>query len=125
MPDTLPNQDLDLTLLNEIADGNDAFIVESIDLLLQQTPELLQLISDSIAEKDWENTGASAHKLKSTIGFFGMLNTQELLQQVESACIAGGEDPDNVILNFSEVKSTMAVNMIALAKIKAEIQARL
>ena len=36
------NLDLDLTYLNEIADGSDEFIIESIDVFLDQTPVILQ-----------------------------------------------------------------------------------
>ena len=49
MPDSHPNQDLDLTFLYEIADGSDEFVVESIDMLLQQAPEMLQSIDAALA----------------------------------------------------------------------------
>ena len=51
MPDTPSNQDLDLSFLYEIADGSNEFIIESIDMLLQQTPEQLKNIGDSIFSK--------------------------------------------------------------------------
>jgi len=125
MSDTYPNQDLDLTLLNEIADGSNEFMVESIDMFMQQTPELLQLINDSITQKDWAVAGASAHKLKPTLGFFGMLDTQELIQQIEHACKEGGKDPGNIITKFNQVKSTVAANIITLTKLRAELAATL
>jgi HPt (histidine-containing phosphotransfer) domain-containing protein len=125
MSDTYPNQDLDLALLNEIADGSDEFIVESIGMFLEQTPELLKLISDYMAQGDWLNAGLTSHKMKANLGFFGMLNTQALIQQVELACKAGGQNPYDIIVKFNQAKSTIATNMITLAKLKAETESRL
>src|ERR1700742_3462980 len=120
MPDFNPDQDLDLSLLNEIADGSNEFIIESIDMFMQQTPQLLNEVSDLIARGDWANAGATAHKLKPNLGFFGMLNTQALIQDVELACKAGGANPYDIITKFNQVKSTIAKNMMALAKIREE-----
>jgi len=125
MSEQFPNQDLDLSLLNEIADGSDEFIVESITMFLEQTPELLKQVSDLIAQKDWLNAGLTAHKMKANLGFFGMLDTQELIQQVERACKAGGENPYSIIVKFNQAKATIAVNMVTLAKLRDEMRAGL
>ena len=91
MPETPLNQDLDLTFLYEIADGSDEFVVESIDMLLKQTPEALQNIEHVNKIQDWVRAAAAeAHKLKRPMGFFGMLISQALLQDVELLCKAGG-----------------------------------
>jgi len=122
MPD---NEDLDLTLLNEIADGSDEFIIESIDMFLQQTPEILKIIDDSMDELDWITAAASAHKIKATLGFFGMLTTQALVQEVELACKAGAENPYQIIEKYNQVKSNLAINTLALIKLKAALEAGL
>jgi HPt (histidine-containing phosphotransfer) domain-containing protein len=118
MPDFTPDQDLDLSLLNEIADGSNEFIIESIDMFMQQTPLLLNEVSDLIARGDWPTAGSTAHKLKPNLGFFGMLNTQALIQEVEMACKAGGANPYGIITKFNEAKSAIAKNMVALAKVR-------
>lgn len=120
MPDSLPQQDLDLTFLYEIADGSNEFIVESIDMLLQQAPELLQSIDEAIKSKDWVTAAASAHKLKPSMGFFGMLISQDLLQDIERLCKAGAQDPDMIAALFSEVNQLISNNITALTRIKLE-----
>jgi len=125
MSDNFPDQDLDLSLLNEIADGSDEFIVESIDMFLQQTPEILKAINDHMEEMDWMAAGLAAHKIKATLGFFGMNATQALIQQVELACKAGGQNPYEIIEKFNKAKSNISVNSVTLAKLKAEAAARL
>lgn len=125
MSDFSPDQDLDLSLLNEIADGSNEFIIESIDMFMAQTPELLNEVSDLIARGDWTNAGMTAHKLKPNLGFFGMLNTQALIQQVELACKAGGQNPYDIITKFNQAKSTIAKNMVALARVREDINRQL
>ena len=125
MPDLSQNLDLDLTLLKEIADGSDEFVIESIGLFIEQTPESLQDISNAIAARDWENAGANAHKIKSTLGFFGMLNCQALIQQIESDCKGGMPNADEVIANFNQAQALIAINTNALIAIKQDLQSKL
>jgi len=125
MPDIDPDQDLDLSLLNEIADGSDEFIVESIDMFVEQTPDMLKAVSDLIAQKEWLNAGLAAHKIKATLGFFGMLETQSLIQQVELACKAGGQNPYEIIVKFNKAKANIATNTATLIRLREETQAKL
>jgi HPt (histidine-containing phosphotransfer) domain-containing protein len=119
----LSNLDLDLTLLEEIADGSDEFMVESIDMFLQQTPTSLQDISSAFDQMDWATAGGAAHKLKATLGFFGMLNSQALIQQIEHGCKAGNPDVMDLISKFEQVQALLAANTVALQQIKQEKEA--
>nr|WP_294794862.1 Hpt domain-containing protein [uncultured Mucilaginibacter sp.] len=112
--------DLDLTLLLEIADGSSEFIVDSIEMFLQQTPESLQQIDDAINAQDWPTAASAAHKLKSTLGFFGMLNSQALIQEIELSCKSGAPNAAEVITQFNQVKANVAENTEKLNKIKAD-----
>jgi HPt (histidine-containing phosphotransfer) domain-containing protein len=125
MSDTSQNQDLDLSFLYEIAGGNNEFIVESIGMFLQQTPELLQAIDQSIGVQDWKTVASSAHKLKSNLGFFGMLASQALIQDVEIFAKNGGQEPGQLTAKFKQVKEIVDHNLITLNKIKAEKEAAL
>ena len=117
------NQDLDLSLLNEIADGSDEFIVDSISMFLEQTPVALTEIANNIAEGKWSEAAGAAHKIKATLGFFGMLNSQALMQQIEAECKAGGTPGTSSI--FTEAKAIIEGNIPALQQIQAEASARL
>jgi HPt (histidine-containing phosphotransfer) domain-containing protein len=119
------NQDLDLSLLNEIADGSDEFIVDTIDMFMQQTPVILQEIEAGLAANDLSTAGTAAHKLKATFGFFGMLNTQALIQQIESGCKTGTISADEAKVKLAEVNTIIAANMPALTQIQAEAKAKL
>src|ERR1700760_1158014 len=93
MSNNLMPQDLDLSFLYDIADGSTEFIVESIDMFLQHTPELLQMITGGIAGEDWQTFAAASHKLKPNLGFFGMTQSQATIQEVELMAKAGAPDP--------------------------------
>ena len=125
MSDSPSIPDLDLSFLYEIADGSDEFIVESIDMLLQQAPEFLQNIGESIIARDWVTAAGVAHKLKPSMGFFGMLVSQELLQEVEILCKAGGQDPDQISAKFNQAKNIIETNLTALVRIRDEKKAGL
>ena len=119
------SSDLDLSFLYEIADGSNEFVIESIDMLLKQAPESLQSIGDSIKTADWTTGAAAAHKLKPSMGFFGMLIAQSLLQDVELLCKAGGQEPAEISTKFNQAKEIIENNLEALVRIKAEKEAEL
>ncbi|WP_374948303.1 Hpt domain-containing protein [Mucilaginibacter sp.] len=125
MSDLLPNQDLDLAFLYEIADGSDEFIVDSIGMFLEQTPQLLETITSAIAAHDWSTAASASHKLKPNLGFFGMPLSQANIQEVELLCKAGGENPADISTKFDEVNRIVTANLTELQKIKAEKEANL
>jgi HPt (histidine-containing phosphotransfer) domain-containing protein len=120
MSDNLPPQDLDLSFLYEIADGSNEFIVDSIGMFLEQTPQLLDTISIAINAGDWATASSAAHKLKPNLGFFGMPQSQANIQDIELACKEGGNNPADIISKFNNVKDVISTNLVELEKIKAE-----
>jgi HPt (histidine-containing phosphotransfer) domain-containing protein len=125
MPDSQSTQDLDLSFLYEIADGSNEFVIESIDMLLKQAPESLQSLDNSIKMQDWPMAAGAAHKLKPSMGFFGMLISQQLLQDVELLCKAGGQEPTEISAKFNQAKEIIENNLKALVLIKAEKETEL
>src|ERR1700742_5183357 len=111
MSHILPEHDLDLSFLYEIADGSDEFIVESIDMFLQQTPDLLGTISTSIDAKDWTLAAKAAHKLKPNLGFFGMPISQATIQEVELMAKDGAPDSELLKSKFNEVNAIISGNL--------------
>ncbi len=114
--------DFDLTFLEEIADGNKEFMIESIDMFLIQTPEIFNNLSKSIASKDWNTTSALAHKVKSNLGFFGMDRIKNEMQEIETNAKAGGNDPQ-MATKFESVKKAMDKSLEQLTEIKKQKEA--
>ena len=122
MSNSVPNPDLDLSFLYEIADGSDEFIVESIDMFLQQTPQLLAEIGQGIASQNWIAAGAAAHKLKPNLGFFGMHLLQGMMQEIEVMAKGGIPDPAALAHKYDTAKVMIDENLEKLEKLKAEKQ---
>lgn len=66
-------------LLEELAAGNEGFIVQIITTFLQQTPPLYEQLAaaDSVAQP------RLAHKLKGQVMYFGVPGIQQCLEQLE------------------------------------------
>ncbi|MBN2166275.1 MAG: Hpt domain-containing protein [Marinilabiliaceae bacterium] len=68
-----PNYDnIDLTYLNTIADGDKDIIKELIEIFLDQVPEFTDGLTESFNNKDWNKMAAIAHKAKSSVVSLGM-----------------------------------------------------
>ena len=119
------NNDIDLTFLYEIADGSDEFIVESITMFLDQSPQIMQEIDNAIKAQDWVTASAAAHKLKANLGFFGMFNSQAIIQEIEHTCKAGNPNPAEITAKFNEVSGIINASLLTLEKIKAEKEVNL
>lgn len=113
----ISDQNFDLSFLLEIADGSTEFIVESIDMFLQQTPELMWAIYNAIRADDRAALGQSAHKLKPNLGFFGMLGAQTMMQEIE-AMAKNGDDMAAIEAKFNTVKGMVAPSLDKLKLIK-------
>lgn len=118
------DQYFDLAFLLEIADGSNEFVVESIDMFLQQTPELMWAIYNAIRADDRVALGQSAHKLKPNLGFFGMLIAQTMMQEIE-AMAKGNEDMASIEAKFNTVKGIVAPSLDKLKLIKEQMAAAL
>jgi HPt (histidine-containing phosphotransfer) domain-containing protein len=113
----ISDQNFDLTFLLEIADGANEFIVESVDLFLIQTPELMYAIDDAIRNKQWLAAAQNAHKLKPNLGFFGMLPAQTLMQELE-ALAKTGEDNPLIRSKFNQIVAMVRPTLAKLEVIK-------
>jgi HPt (histidine-containing phosphotransfer) domain-containing protein len=120
MTESLSNPEPDLSFLYEIADGSDEFIVESIDMFSQQTPQLLVEIEKGIDDQNWVVVGAAAHKLKPNLGFFGMHTLQQMMGDIEHSAKGGIPDADVMSQKFGTAKMMIEENLMRLAAIKAE-----
>ena len=74
----------DLTYLNEMAGGDEAFMKEIISLFLETAPALILLMKQSALEGDMEKLHFSAHKLLPQLTFVGILTAIPDIQLIES-----------------------------------------
>lgn len=74
---------LDLSYLNEVAGGSSEFMVEMIDMFLDQTPDYFTQIDQSINDGDWSKVANIAHKIKPTLSFMGVDFAKNDMAEIE------------------------------------------
>lgn len=75
---------VDLSYLEDIAGGSNEFIIEMIDMFLQQTPGYCLEIKQGIIDQDWKKVSDLAHKIKPTLAFMGAHAAKEVMSSVET-----------------------------------------
>jgi HPt (histidine-containing phosphotransfer) domain-containing protein len=74
---------IDLSYLEDIAGGSNEFIIEMIDMFLEQTPAYCNDIKQAILDKDWKKVSDVAHKVKPTLAFMGSNSAKETMAGIE------------------------------------------
>lgn len=73
----------DLTMIQSVSGGDDAFIKKMIRLFIQTVPQNVQELVDATTSKNWEQVAKMAHKLKSTIDSMGIRSIHDTIRTVE------------------------------------------
>ena len=118
------NLQIDLTYLNEIAGGDAEFMIDMIDIFIEQTPVYTEQIIAAIAVKDWKTVGDVAHKIKPTLAFMGVNTAKEQMASIESRARTE-TDLANIATDFAEVKTVCEMLYSGLEKVKSDLQASL
>ena len=79
---------INLSTLEDLADGNAEFMHDMINMFLEDTPECLRKIEIAIGEQDHETIQRISHKMKPSMGFMGMpaleISVAEMEKKAES-----------------------------------------
>lgn len=111
---------VDLSYLNEVSSGNSEFIIEMIDIFMQQTPVYVQQLTDAIAKKDWTAIAQVAHKIKPTLGFMGIDSARDIMVQIENDA-RNQENYESIVFNFTQSSDVFSTVYSKLEEIKKEL----
>ena len=67
----------DLTYLNEIANGSNTFIVQMLNIFIEQMPQALIRMDAAVKNKDWKSLRMIVHKIKPSTIFTGLKEITE------------------------------------------------
>ncbi len=112
--------EVDLSYLNDIADGNAEFIIDMIDIFIEQTPVYFEQLATAIKEKDWAATAAVAHKIKPTLAFIGVEAARERMAEIERKA-RDLDHPEEIEEQFNYLNSVFDGLYDDLRKIRAEL----
>ncbi|HNQ00116.1 MAG TPA: response regulator, partial [Bacteroidia bacterium] len=70
---------MDLDFLDKFTGGDQELTIQLIEIFLKQVPEAIEKLNYSVPKKDWKETHAVAHKLKSSIAIFEFHELKKLI----------------------------------------------
>ena len=118
------NLQIDLTYLNEIAGGDAEFMIDMIDIFIEQTPIYSEQLIAAVGEKDWKTVGDIAHKIKPTLAFMGVNKAKEQMASIEQKARTE-TNVEEISNEFAEVKAVCESLYTGLEKVKSDLQASL
>lgn len=102
---------IDLTELNNIADGDDEFKKTAISILLSEIPESINSISQYASEKDMLAVQKTVHKMRSSFMYIGVKGLLPVINSIERP-----ESPENV---WEQVPELVKICNEAVAQLRA------
>ena len=115
--------DLDLSYLRDVASGSAEFMIEMIDIFLDQTPEYFEQLDAAVKAKDWKTTAEISHKIKPTLVFMGVDISKYDIGEIERKA-RNQEDLDEIEPMFNKLKLMGTELFSRLEQVKKELQAQ-
>jgi HPt (histidine-containing phosphotransfer) domain-containing protein len=115
---------IDLTYLNEIAGGDAEFMIDMIDIFIEQTPVYSEQLVAAAEAKDWKTVGEIAHKIKPTLAFMGVNHAKEQMATIEQKARTE-TNVETIAQEFAEVRAVCESLYSGLEKVKSDLQASL
>jgi HPt (histidine-containing phosphotransfer) domain-containing protein len=74
---------LDLSYLQDVANGSNEFMIEMIQLFLNQTPGYFEQLDQLIKDLNWPLVAEISHKIKPTLTFMGIESARASMAEIE------------------------------------------
>jgi HPt (histidine-containing phosphotransfer) domain-containing protein len=82
-------------MLRDISRGNEAFVSKMIDIFCDQTPPLVEDMIKAYHDRDFEQMGSLAHKIKPSIDNLKIDSLKQVVRDIENI---GRENRDDAAL---------------------------
>ncbi|MBC3538131.1 response regulator [Rufibacter sediminis] len=84
----LPTEvEIDLTYLENFANGSAEFMRDILQLFIDQTPRLVKDLTTAVSQANWAETRTLAHKIKPSIALVGIQELEELNETIEQSAL--------------------------------------
>ncbi len=74
---------INLSYLKRIAEGNEEFVIEMIEMFLNKTPLALEQMNECFHTQNWEELKKIIHRIKPSFAYVGMQDIQNTLSKIE------------------------------------------
>jgi len=116
--------EIDLSYLNDIAGGSEEFMIDMIDIFIEQTPLYFEQLEQAVNTSDWKSVGDVAHKIKPTLAFMGINEAKDIMAEIERKARQGDELSD-IPAMFKSILTRCNELYSNLDKIREELKAKL
>lgn len=115
---------VDLAYLSEIAGGSAEFMIEMIDIFIEQTPIYMEELESALAASNWKTVGDVAHKIKPTLAFMGFEEARDQMASIEKKARTL-DAVEEIPGMYSALKEQCVGLFSGLEKAKEELKAQL
>jgi HPt (histidine-containing phosphotransfer) domain-containing protein len=114
---------LDLSYLQDVANGSNEFMIEMIQLFLDQTPGYFEQLDQLIKDLNWPLVAEISHKIKPTLTFMGIESARANRAEIEQNA-RNLENLETIPPAFKLLKDMSVELFLKLAQIKSDLEKR-
>ncbi|RMG61588.1 MAG: Hpt domain-containing protein [Bacteroidetes bacterium] len=113
---------LDLEQLKSLTGEDPEFMIEILEMIEEQSPEVVEEIDILMARKEFEPLGRAAHKYKSSVNILGNETLTRLLKDIELTAMDPGsrEALPTMLDQFHEITDQL---LVAIKRELAQLRA--
>lgn len=115
---TPAGQSINLDYFNTITEDDNDLRIKMIRIMLDETPDELAKLQQFYFEENWEGVRAMAHKMKSTLQFIGLLETLQLVKQIET----NSRELTNLEVLGEKIKIVVSDITFAMKQLRNELE---
>jgi HPt (histidine-containing phosphotransfer) domain-containing protein len=116
--------DIDLSYLSDVASGSTEFMIDMINIFLEQTPDYIFQLGVAIKEKDWPLVANVAHKIKPTLAFMGVADARDDMEDIEESA-RSLKNLEAIEDKFNALQAICGNLFSRLEELKKELEAKL
>ncbi|MEL6672293.1 MAG: Hpt domain-containing protein [Bacteroidota bacterium] len=100
---------LDFTHLQSLTGDDNEFMIEILELIVEQSPDVLSDMQDQLAQDNYAALGSTAHKYKSSINILGNVELLSMMNQLEIKSHHQGprEELSSLVASFEKICDQM------------------
>jgi HPt (histidine-containing phosphotransfer) domain-containing protein len=119
-----PKIDIDLSYLSDVASGSTEFMVDMINIFLEQTPDYVVQLGKAIKDKDWPVVANIAHKIKPTLAFMGVTSARDDMEIIEENA-RNLKNLEEIEIKFNALESICVYLFERLEEVKKDLETKL
>ncbi|WP_395811044.1 Hpt domain-containing protein [Daejeonella sp.] len=114
---------LDLSYLQDVANGSNEFMIEMIQLFLDQTPAYFEQLDQLINDLNWPDVAEISHKIKPSLTFMGIETARDSMAEIEQNA-RNLKNLETIQPAFKLLKEMSVELFLKLAQIKSDLEKR-